>query len=85
MEVPFGWSQLLSKISGMQPLSWLEFIGETDRDKERETSLRAIRKANRESFDRIWGEERWLLKDGRADLQDDCKESDVPRIFKDWL
>jgi predicted O-linked N-acetylglucosamine transferase (SPINDLY family) len=84
MEVPFGWGQFLSKVVGMQPHTWDQFLKQSGRNIEIENKRLAIRQSNRLEFDRVWGNEYWLLQDGVARLESHLDATMKPRIFEDW-
>lgn len=85
MEYPFAWTKFLSTVTGMPVPTWDEYIRKTDRDYESEKRLHSQRVANRAEFDRVWGEERWLLDPhGVARLETFLNESVAPQIFNNW-
>ena len=84
MEYSYSWYQLLSRSVGLPSLTWIDYITQTGRDVTYETKMRVERTANRESFDRVWGTEEWLLERGVAVLDSHLSFDQVPRVFNDW-
>lgn len=84
MEYAFSWSQLLSKSVGLTPLSWDEYILQTGRNLDIESTLRDQRIENRRLFDLVWGRETWLLENNIASLQSHLNSSQTGRAFIDW-
>jgi hypothetical protein len=84
MEYAFSWSQLLSKSVGLTPLSWDEYILQTGRNLDIESTLRDQRIENRRLFDLEWGREAWLLENNIASLLSHLNSSQVGRAFIDW-
>lgn len=84
LEVPFGWGQFLSKVVGLQPHTWNQFLQQSGRNIEVENKRLAIRQSNRMEFDRVWGKEYWLLQNGVARLETHLDATMKPRIFEDW-
>lgn len=85
MSYPFEWTIFLTKIAGLKPPSWQDFIAQSGRSIQKESELFHIRKTNRMLFDEKWGKESWLLSGGKAILETHLLNSSYqPRIFNDW-
>lgn len=85
MEYPYEWTRLLMGLSNDLPMNWIDFLTISGRNVTEETRLADIRRVNRESFDKNWAPESWLLgSSGEAVVPGMTEGSSVPRVFSDW-